>query len=205
MKLAKIGQLIEIVRRGKVFAAAAAWEVATAAAEAIVELDTAKQDKLTGTAGQVVGFDADGNAVAQNGSFADKAYVDGLVDAVRADMLKAMEKIACLVIEGSNTRINLKLKPFNAADMDYSLTYSGTLPYSTNGYLTLEPPPGYAFTGLASTWQPAVKIGTQKYYGSLQTDGSIRFSVSPTSANNNFEFVSIGNNSAPARFILEVA
>lgn len=33
---------------------------------AIAEVDEAKQDKLTGTAGQVVGFDADGNAVPES-------------------------------------------------------------------------------------------------------------------------------------------
>lgn len=53
-------------------------EVAGAAAEAIEELDSKKQEELNGTKGQVVGFGADGRAVAQSG-FATEKYVNDLV------------------------------------------------------------------------------------------------------------------------------
>lgn len=41
-------------------------ELTTAITEDLTELDNAKQDKITGTAGQVVGFDESGNAIAQD-------------------------------------------------------------------------------------------------------------------------------------------
>ena len=63
-------------------------EVAAAAADAIEELERGKQNRLTGSVGQVIGFDAKGNPVAQSG-MASKAYVDGLV----GDIEKALAAI----------------------------------------------------------------------------------------------------------------
>lgn len=139
-----------------------------------------------------------------------KAYVDGLIREIKHFIPEVPDKIACLVIPttgGVEERDYLKLELFRTSDMDYSLTCSGTIPLNLNGDITLEPPIGYAFTGLANTWQPALRLSNNKIlYGNLLENGSIKFSVSSTSDKGvSYEFISTGNGSAPARFILEVA
>ena len=138
---------------------------------------------------------------------ATKAYVDSMMDQVKADMMKAMEKIACLVIHTTDgdKMSYLKLKVFRDADMDYSLTCSGTVPTNATQYISLVPPPGYAFTGLADTWQSALKIGTEYRSGTLNADGSITFMLNKSDIGQWFTFVSMDGGSSPARFILEVA
>lgn len=139
---------------------------------------------------------------------ATKAYVDSLIDQVKAELMLAMDKIACLVIplsSGLEQRTNMKLIPGWVALSDYTLTYSGTVPYNAASKIRLEPPPGYAFTGLAHTWAPALKIGTSYRNGTLDSDGAITFTLGPQDLVQQFTFVALNNNSAPAHFILEVA
>lgn len=59
-----------------------ASQVAAAAAEAIEELDSKKQNKLTGVAGEIVGFDASGNPVAQTAPAAGVSSFKGRTGAV---------------------------------------------------------------------------------------------------------------------------
>lgn len=139
---------------------------------------------------------------------ATKEYVDALVEQVRSEAFKSAAKIACLVstISGSEQRTNLKLTPFAPQNEDYSLTCSGYIPVGSGQYFRLEPPPGYAFTGLAYTWVPAMKIDETYRIGALNADGAITFTLNPSDVGKSFTFVSVGNlYSSPARFILEVA
>lgn len=132
---------------------------------------------------------------------ATKKYVDDMI-------AEAAAKIACLTIfaASGDWKTNLKLYRFSwDLQNDYTLPYGGQLPYNMTGALKLEPPPGYAFTGLADTWLPALRTGNQNFYGALQSDGSIMFSISTSYRGGKFEFVSSGMGGSPARLILEVA
>ena len=63
--LTLVAHLKACAEAAKNFAAGLVAEVANTCSEALEEMDSLKQDKLTGTQGQVVGFDSSGNAVAQ--------------------------------------------------------------------------------------------------------------------------------------------
>ncbi len=138
-----------------------------------------------------------------------KATVEDMIAQAKAELFMSAAKIACLVTidaVGHEHRHNQKLTPVSLANEDYSLTCNGTIPADSGQYIRLEPPPGYAFTGLAYTWVPALKIGETFRIGTLEADGVITFTLNPSDVGQSFDFVSMGNGSTPpARFILEVA
>lgn len=192
------GQVVGFDADGKPVAQSTAGLASPAGADGKSAYQYAVDGGYTGTEAEFQALMADA---------ATKAYVDSLIGQVRAEAFKAAAKIACLVIHTGNSeqRTNLKLTSFALCNEDYSLTYSGTLPYDIVNNIVLEPPPGYAFTGLAYTWLPALKIGTGCRMGILNADGAITFNLEHSDAGATFTFVSMASGSAPARFILEVA
>ena len=88
-RLTSLEQLRMAAERSKALSA----QVAAAAADAIGEMEeglSGKQDKLTGTQGQIVGFDAAGNAVAQDAPSSGVTMTE-VNEAISAAITGAME------------------------------------------------------------------------------------------------------------------
>lgn len=82
--LTLVAHLKACAEAAKNFAAGLVAEVANTCSEALEEMDSLKQDKLTGTAGQIVGIDSSGNAAPVDDTFlnveggADSEIPEGL-------------------------------------------------------------------------------------------------------------------------------
>lgn len=63
-----VAHLKACAEAAKNFAAGLAGEVATTCSDALEEIDSTKQDKITGQEGQIVGFAADGTPIAVDNS-----------------------------------------------------------------------------------------------------------------------------------------
>lgn len=117
--------------------------------------------------------------------------------------------------DGTELRTSVEIEPLRAfgnsseiLNIFYNLSASGTMTDEQTA-IGLEPPPGYAFTQLVSTWQPVLKIGynpASYIEGELQSDGSLKFYIDSSMANLDYEFVSSSYSgyTTPAIFTLEL-
>lgn len=168
-----------------------------------------KQDKLFGKAGQVVGFDERGKAVALNGSniaeqaydlalnAASQAYVDGKFNLI-APVLVSVEALGdhnAIVYSG-----HVKAYPADSVIPSYSINV--TLDNRRNGganRVVITPPQNYAFTGVYHSSGLSMEMSgvNNKTSGFLSENGdSISF---PVPADFDGELYITGS------FILEVA
>lgn len=126
---------------------------------------------------------------------ASKSYVEETAKKVLA---VAEQKIAT-VTNGSAT-VNVVLESYNGIVGEYKLNYSGMV----QGNITVTPPAYYAFTGLAGTFLPHIKVGNSTLAGTLTSYGSYTFEISQSMRGQTFSFKS-GEGHDYAILTMEVA
>lgn len=133
-----------------------------------------KQDVITGTAGQVVGFDTEGKPVAQDlPDAATKEYVDGRFHEV-APVLVGVE----LLMNGHTMKTYyVKAYPAETEIPSYSLNFTIDNRYTAFSTVRIRPPEHYAFTGIyqSSGLNMYFTFTNSNMGGRINTDGTIVF------------------------------
>ena len=174
-----------------------------------------KQDKLTGTIGQVVGFDAAGKPVAQStaslvgpqGAAGKSAYqyaveggYTGTETAFKALMADAatetyvdewvynLAMTQYLALSGAHKGL-ARVEYGSYGDMRQVFYCSGKFRADAIGTLYLNPPPGYAFTGLVGSSLPVLFCNNQKVNGTIDVYGRYQFTLSSGMAGKEFRLL----------------
>ena len=171
--------------------------------ERLAEVLLGKQDKLTGTHGQVVGFNTEGMAVAQDppeGGVGSK--IMGKVEMLFAAKYGLEVQIEQLV----NDVVKQDTTVFSVIGDSFKSSYQGSFQSSSVTTVRIVPPTGLAFNNLHWTGTLTLNVGSYTAVGFAESSGAIVFSgLAGLISNSGATTFSFKSGGADALFKVELA